>query len=295
MNIKVFALGLKGHAVVEVLLSRLLPEDRIFVVIGRDPNVLEDYSEVIRELCILNNVGFAVSNSHYADNKEYDIFIAAGWRWMIHGVPEERLIIFHDSILPRYRGFAPLVNCLLNREREIGVTALFGGEKFDTGHILAQEKIFVSYPTNISREIERVSKLYGVLAWRVYSDLHRQKGLLSGVPQDDSLATYSLWRDEEDYRIDWSLSSEEIEHFISCVGFPYLGASSIVDNELIRVLDATVVPDVNIENRVPGKVLFIDDGSPIVVCGRGLLRLNKIIRSDGEEVAEWKKIRVRFR
>jgi methionyl-tRNA formyltransferase len=52
----------------------------------------------------------------------------------------------HDSLLPKYRGFAPLPNALINGEREVGVTALFASEEYDMGDIVCQRRLAVEYP-----------------------------------------------------------------------------------------------------------------------------------------------------
>jgi methionyl-tRNA formyltransferase len=87
------------------------------------------------------------------------------------------------------------------------------------------------------------------------------------------LATYSLWRDEEDYRIHWSTDAARIKRLIDSVGTPYKGASALMETRRVRILDAAVEPDIQVEDRKPRKVVFLREGSPIVICGRGLLRI----------------------
>ena len=87
-----------------------------------------------------------------------DYQLAIGWRWLISGT--ENLIVLHDSLLPKYRGFAPLVNSLINGEQEIGVTAIWAGPEFDAGEIIFQEKAGICYPIKIQEAIEIVSGLY---------------------------------------------------------------------------------------------------------------------------------------
>jgi len=97
-----------------------------------------------------------------------------------------------------------------------------------------------------------------------------EKGL---TPQNETEVTYWLWRDEEDYRIDWSSDAAQIQRFIDSVGNPYKGASAFMGEHTVRILDAVVEPDIQIEVRQSGKIVFMREGSPIVVCGRGLLRV----------------------
>jgi methionyl-tRNA formyltransferase len=119
---------------------------------------------------------------------------------------------------------------------------------------------------------------------------------LNSQPQDETAATYSLWRDEDDYRIDWSRDAASIRRFIDALGYPYKGASSELDGVLVRILDAVPEPEVQIEQRVPGKVIFVRDQQPVVVCGSGLLRLLDVRDETGaESLLPLRKFRSRFR
>jgi methionyl-tRNA formyltransferase len=190
--------------------------------------------------------------------------------------------VIHDSLLPRYRGFAPLPTALINGEELIGVTALYASEEYDRGDIIAQQAVSITYPIKIQQAIDALASAYVELAISI------GKAILSGLtlparPQDESLASYSPWRDEDDYRINWSLDAAAIKRFIDALGPPYKGASSQLDGKLVRVLDASIEPDIRIEQRSPGKVMFIRDGLPVVACGVGLLKLMDVRDAIGAE------------
>lgn len=290
MKLLVFSLGLKGLSVVKGLFESAA-NPSIFCVIGQDSAIVDDYSAELVAYCEANSIGYSFRGFDYTAN-DYDFVFAVGWRWIIGDVQEKKLIVFHDSLLPRYRGFAPLVNALLNRESEVGVSALFGASEYDRGDIIDQIRMSVNYPTSIGSELGRISNLYSELAVSVLTGL--AKGGVVGVPQDERAATYSLWRDDRDYEINWSNAASEIEHFISCVGFPYLGATSELNGEVIRIVRARAVEDVKIENRYPGKVIFVRDGLPIVVCGKGLLMIEDARDCEGGALLPLKSFRSRF-
>ena len=86
--------------------------------------------------------------------------IVAGWRWLLPST--EKLIVLHDSLLPRYRGFNPLVSQLIDKEERLGVTAFFASDRYDCGDIINQPSIKVSYPLKINEAIERVCNCYQV-------------------------------------------------------------------------------------------------------------------------------------
>ena len=97
-----------------------------------------------------------------------------------------------------------------------------------------------------------------------------------------------------DYKIDWNEDAEYIQQFVYSLGFPFKGAYTTVDHQKFRVLDCKVVEDVIIENRCPGKVLFVRDDCPIVVCGKGMLQITKLMTDDGLDYLPLKKYRTRF-
>ena len=88
--------------------------------------------------------------------------------------------------------------------------------------------------------------------------------------------------------------SATIRRFVDALGWPYQGASTLLNGQLHRMLAAEPKPDVRIENRMPGKVLFVRAGQPVVVCGTGLLRLTALRTSAGGEALPLARFRSRF-
>lgn len=286
--INLYLLGKKGYFTIKSINSNFLSLFNC-VIIGMDKNVLNDYSFEIKNYCKNNNINYILQNKTF-ENSRVNFSIAIGWRWLIKD--NSKLIVFHDSILPRLRGFNPLVTSLINGDSEIGVTVLFGTEDFDRGEIIIQKKIIINYPLKIKVAIERVSLLYGEAINELLIQL--KCGVIESYPQDESLATYSLWRDEEDYLIDWSKSSDYIKKFIDAVGYPYKGAFTTWNNSKYYIKNSFIVEDVDIENRNFGKVLFKKESGFFIVCGKGLLRVEDFFDENGEKI-EITNFRVRFK
>lgn len=287
-----FLMSEKGLRTLEAILEEFEPTIVDFVVIGTDKNVTKDYSEDIQSLCSQNGIQTYGRSEVYEVNSE--IILAVSWRWLIPLPETGRLITMHDSLLPKYRGFSPLVNQLINREPYIGVTAIFSNDEYDKGDIIEQVKVEVQYPIKIQEAIAMVSKLYGSLAKEVVRKTLKEDALETRK-QDENKATYSLWRDEEDYWIDWNKNSEDILTLVDAVGFPFKGAKTRMMEKVIRIDEVQIVPDVNIENRDVGKVIFVQDGFPVVVCGKGLLKLTKAkFDSNNNSVFPLTKFRIRF-
>jgi methionyl-tRNA formyltransferase len=212
-----------------------------------------------------------------------------GWQYLLKE-PSTSIVVFHDSLLPRYRGFTPTVTALLNGEPKIGVTALYPGTEADSGPIIAQTEVRVAYPIRIQSALTLQAEAMVDLACAIVKQ--SQSGTLSCRPQDEHQATYSLWRDDRDYYIDWSRSSVEIRRFVDAVSYPYSGARTRLGSEPVVVDEATEVGDLNFEVRDVGKVCRLDEGRPIVVCGAGLLRLDRLIDFSGKI---YKPCRLRIR
>lgn len=261
-----------------------------FVISSRDKNIVNDYFEDIRIACLSKMISFQ-ERSGKEITEDCDISFAVSWRWLINK-NLEKLVVFHDSLLPKLRGFNPLVTSLIEGYPEIGVTAIKANKEFDKGNILGMKSLKVVYPIKIVEAIELVSHLYADLILEILSK--KQFGTLVEIPQDESQATYSLWRDETDYEIDWSLSSERILRTINASGFPYKGASIMLDGRVVRINEASIVDDVEIINRAPGKILFLENQNPIVVCGKGLLKITSAIYEDDASIVNFNKLRIRL-
>jgi len=285
-----FLMTKKGLQILSALLESKMIDQVGLVVIGSDKGQYDYYDE-IKGICVKNGIAHCDRTDTYSSG-QFEYAFAIGWRWMIRGF--ERLIVLHDSLLPRYRGFSPLVNALLNEEKQVGVTALWASEKYDEGDIVLQKSIEINYPIKINAAIERISAVYVAIVEELFTMLAKDMELPS-IPQDNNLATYSLWRDEEDYRIDWICSSGTIRNQVDSLGHPYSGASCFMGKKKIRLFEVEPVEDLVLENRDCGKVVFMEEGKPSVVCGKGILRIHKAIYADTEEsIFPLKKFRIRF-
>lgn len=266
----------KGFFVLSHFIKKHGTSNIAFVVSERDLNLKNDYYNDIKSISLKNNIIFY-------NRKEMDSVIehsfkgykfAIGWRWLISN--QENLIVFHDSLLPRYRGFAPLVNALINKEVRIGVTALYAAEDYDAGDIINQKFIEIKYPVKIEKVIELIEPLYFSLIEDIFYHIKNKYEIVS-IKQINTEATFSLWLDEQDYFIDWSWSADKIKRFIDSVGYPYGNAKSYLNGKVVLFKEADIFEDVNIEHRErhTGKLIFYKEKHPIIVCSSGLLQLKE--------------------
>lgn len=291
MKIGLFLMTKKGFAVLSSLIENKKYNVIDFVCIGKDANLNDDYSLAIENICRENNILFCFKDTIDVKKINSDYYIAVSWRWIIE-MPN--LIILHDSILPKYRGFAPLVNMLINGEKEFGVTAIFANDQYDQGDIILQEKVNINYPIKIAEIIDEISNLYVLIVYNLFDCILNNEKLI-GIKQEEKYTSYSLWLDDEDYFIDWNISAEKIRRKVDACGSPYEGAKCWLNDEIIIIKEVLPIDDIKIENRASGKVIFMKDIYPVVVCGSGLLMIKEAVTQDGFNILPLKKFRTRFK
>ncbi len=286
-KITLHLMGRKGLRVLESF-TETMPTIIKAVVGANDPGVNDGSYHAIKSLAEHHNLPWFDRKDANPPNSSQSM-IAAGWRWMLPLPENGRLFVFHDSLLPRYRGFNPLVSMLINGEKEVGATVMVAAKDFDRGPVLYQSAVPVHYPCKIAEAIELVADVYKKLAVQLCLAL-ASDNLPEATPQDESLATYSLWRDEEDYWINWDWDATRISRFVDAVGHPYAGARALFNHQPVVILSSEALPDVFIENRCPGKTLFLIEGQPVVVCGSGLLLVKEM-----KSLSSKDELRVRLR
>jgi len=122
-KISLFLLGKKGYQVLNAAVSGGFKELLQLVIVGEDGNIQDDFSKEIEKLCEENTIPYCSRKNFIYSFVHMNtcIAIAAGWRWLIK-CNFKQIIVIHDSLLPKYRGFNPLVTALLNKDEEVGVT-----------------------------------------------------------------------------------------------------------------------------------------------------------------------------
>jgi len=194
--------------------------------------------------------------------------------------------------LPDYSGFQPTVNSLINGEKNIGST-LFKAEKiFDRGPIINSKKIRVKYPLTI----EKAMLLQAEIASKLCIDFTRRIILGKKIKykyNNTFQMTYSPWRDERDYLVDWSLSATQIERFVNAVGYPYKGAQTKINGKLVYIEHVQEIKFKSMLNHY-GKVAYLDSGSPVIICGKNAIKILSAKDDFGNQLIPFKKLRVRL-
>src|SRR5437660_1988469 len=183
-------------------------------------------------------------------------------------IPRLACLNLHASLLPRWRGAAPIQAAIAAGDRETGITVMYMNEGLDTGDILLQRTIDI-------RRDESGRSLHDRLAEIAPDALLDSLGLLGTgsaprIQQDNSLATYAQKLKREDGRIDWAEPAEVIERKIRAFN-PWPGAFMTIDGRNLKILSASVV---DLSGK-PGQILS-GEKELVIAAGKGALSLRGV-------------------
>ena len=187
----------------------------------------------------------------------------------ILNAPQRGCINIHASLLPRWRGAAPIQRALLAGDTESGVTIMLMDEGLDTGPELLRGSIDIGPAMNAGELHDALCELGGRLIVEALAGL--EAGAITPIPQSDDGMTYAGKLERGEERINWSKSAAEIARHVR--GFaPWPGAWFEQDGDRIKVLMAEVADG----EGQPGEVL---DDALRVACGDGAIRLLRVQRA----------------
>lgn len=178
----------------------------------------------------------------------------------------------HASLLPKYRGAAPIQLCIVDGATETGVTIMAMDEGMDTGDALYQRSLAL-HPQETSETLhERLANLGGGALVEALARLRR--GEITPTPQLESEATYASMLKKDDARIDWTLPAHRI-HAKVRGHYPWPGSQTDLRGDTLKVLpfrrhEAEPV------DATPGQVVAVNDGTVMVACGKGAVWLEEL-------------------
>lgn len=188
--------------------------------------------------------------------------------------PAYGCINVHASLLPKYRGAAPIQRAIMAGETVTGITTMYMEEGLDTGDMLLTEEIAIGKTDDFGSIHDRMAEVGGRLLCRTVRDL--AAGTAVRRKQDDALATYASKIEKADCHIDLSRSAVELDPYIRGLSPIPLAFVRRPDGKMIKILRAEAATG----NGAPGEVLALDDrgeGGILVACGQGALWLREIV------------------
>ncbi len=193
-------------------------------------------------------------------------------------IPTFGCINVHGSLLPKYRGAAPIQRAIFNGDSETGVTVMQMNEGLDTGDIILKSTCSID-PSDTSETL--FNKLIPV-GCKALSEVVSQiaSGTARNCPQDENYATYAAKISKEEAVIDWNLSAQEIDRRIRTY-VPWPTAKIHINDLVIKVHQATVIPEDS--GKTPGTVISADHSGIHVATGNGTLIL-EMLQMPGKKI-----------
>jgi methionyl-tRNA formyltransferase len=186
----------------------------------------------------------------------------------------------HGSLLPRYRGRAPVNWAIVNGETETGVTLHYMVERADAGDIVAQQKVAIDHADTALTLYRKLTGAARELLEKIYPEIIA--GQAPRIPQAARLATKFAGRRAEDGKIDWQKPATAIYNLIRAVTHPYPGAFTFYREKKLFVWRAGVDGGEAL-GAAPGTLLAIEKGSGVrIATGAGALLLERL-QIEGEE------------
>ncbi len=185
-------------------------------------------------------------------------------------LPKYGCINVHASILPKYRGAAPINWAIINGEKETGITIMQMDEGLDTGSILLQKGIEITKEDTAVTLSNKLSKMGAELLIEGLNAI--KEGKIKPILQDNSKASYAPMLKKEDGKIDWTKKAEDIYNMVRGMD-PWPGAFTYYKGVAWRVWKTAVGND---RNGIPGMVISIDGGKIDVACGKGVISITEM-------------------
>lgn len=188
----------------------------------------------------------------------------------ILNMPKYGCINVHGSLLPKYRGAAPLQWAVINGEKEIGVTTMYMAKGMDTGDMLLKEKIEVSSQDTYGSIHDKLCVIGAELLLKTIEGL--EKGTLQRIPQQEEQATYASMLTKESGHIDWSKKCDEIICLIHGLD-PVPTAYTIYEGEVLKVWQAEKIQQ---PTGKIGEITAITKKGFVVTAGDGSILVTEV-------------------
>lgn len=253
-------------------------------ILKEDEHEKEQFSQDIERFCKESKISYTLTRTVKEEERQIkvlkpDLIVVSGWRTMIPDkilkLPKYGSVAFHESLLPKYRGFAPINWAVINGERYSGVTLFYLDSGVDSGDIIDQIRISISgtdsafdiYKKTIAAQVALLKKYYPLLI----------RGKAPKKKQDILKASYACARTPEDGRIDWSLSAKAIYNLIRGLSDPYPGAFCFYKGRKI-IIQKAILEKKKWVGVVPGRIVSILPGEGVeVLTGNGSIFIKDIV------------------
>jgi methionyl-tRNA formyltransferase len=212
-----------------------------------------------------------------------DYFVVAAFGQILSkqilDIPSKYPINIHASLLPKYRGSAPIQASILNMDKETGITTIVMDKGMDTGDMLLTSKTPID-PLDTTQDIhDRLAKIGSALILETIDALEENR--LFPIPQEHDLATYVKMLKKSDGKIDWTKKNKQICAHINAMN-PWPGAFTTLDSKHMKIFKA-VVSDTP-STRKPGVVSLCDQKGIHVSTGNNSIIIQELMGTSGKRL-----------
>lgn len=192
--------------------------------------------------------------------------------------PKYGCINVHGSLLPEYRGAAPIQRAVLDGKPETGVTTMYMDVGLDTGDMIFSEKITIGENETVGEVWDRLAILGGQLLVKTLDAI--ENGTAPRTKQDDSISTYAAKIDRDERKVDFSCDAKAVHNKIRGMS-PYPSAHGILDGTPTKLYDSEYV-DIP-HNKACGSILELSADGVVIACGKGAVKV-KALKPDGSKM-----------
>ena len=269
-------------------LEKLAASDYQIVAVVSNPPQKMGRGKKMRETAIAikaKNMGLHViqeqdlKSDHFVSklkNLDADLFVVVAFRILPNAlitIPKLGSINLHGSLLPAYRGAAPIQWALINGENETGLSTFFIAPKVDTGAVICQDKLPIHPNDNYGTLSERMGILGSVLLVETINLI--ESGSASAIKQNDNQATLAPKITKDMTIIDWSRPARELHNLVRGLT-PTPSATTIIKGKRIKIQETRVDNDDNGSNYLPGEITAIKKSIVSVQTGNGHLLIHRV-------------------
>lgn len=198
----------------------------------------------------------------------------------ILSIPRWGCINVHASLLPRYRGAAPMQWAIVRGEKETGITTMYMDEGLDTGDMLLKESLPITTDMTAAELHDKMMELGANVLEKTLSEL--SAGTLRRIPQDGALSTYAPLLSKNTGHIAWDKSAREIHDLVRGLN-SWPGAYSTLQGKTFKIWRTQIAHEE--ANAKPGKIISQTMNGLLVATGKGMLEITELQAPNGKKMA----------
>lgn len=195
-------------------------------------------------------------------------------------MPKYGCINVHGSLLPKYRGAAPMQWSIIDGEKVTGITTMYMAKGLDSGDMLLKAKVEITDEDTFATIHDKMAVTGANLLLDTLDQL--EAGTLERIPQDHDAATYAPMITKETGHIDWSKNRQDIINLIRGLN-PVPAAYTIYEEEVLKIFGA-VISDVQADDAANGEIVAVVKKGFVVKCGDGCLLITEVQARGGKRM-----------